>query len=135
MREGAQRAMRMALDDAALRPAEVDYVNAHATSTVDGDATEAQAIVGLLGRDVPVSSTKSLTGHECWMAGASELVYSILMAQGGFIAPNLNYCEADPRCDGLNVVGQTTAKRLRTVLSNSFGFGGTCAAVVLDFAD
>ena len=87
----------------------------------------------VFGTAVPVSSTKSMTGHECWMAGASELVYSILMAEGGFIAPNLNFEEADPDCAGVNVVRNTQAAKLRYILSNSFGFGGTNAAIVLDF--
>ena len=78
-----------------------------------------------------VSSTKSMTGHECWMAGASEIVYSILMMQGGFIAPNINFEHSDEYSEGLNIVNKTTDKALNIVLSNSFGFGGTNSALII----
>ncbi|MEK7722661.1 MAG: beta-ketoacyl-[acyl-carrier-protein] synthase family protein, partial [Elusimicrobiota bacterium] len=131
--EGSERAVRRALADAGIIPEMVDYINAHATSTPIGDAAEAKMIGRVFGTAVPVSSTKSMTGHECWMAGASELIYCILMAEGGFIAPNLNVEEADPECAGINVVRGTQPGKLRYILSNSFGFGGTNAAIVLDF--
>jgi 3-oxoacyl-[acyl-carrier-protein] synthase-1 len=131
--EGARRTLRLALADAGIGPDDVDYVNAHATSTERGDAVEGQAIADVLGTEVPVSSTKSMTGHECWMSGASELVYCILMAEGGFMAPNRNYGEADPDCGGINVVRSTLERDIRTCLSNSFGFGGTNACLVLAF--
>jgi 3-oxoacyl-[acyl-carrier-protein] synthase I len=131
--DGAQRAITNALADAGITPEQIDYVNAHATSTPRGDLVEAQAIAKVFGTQVPVSSTKSMTGHECWMGGASELIYCILMAGGGFIAPNINYRDPDPQCPGINIVAQTLEKRLRLILSNSFGFGGTNAAIVLDF--
>lgn len=131
--EGSERAVRQALADAGIGPEKIDYINAHATSTPIGDAAEASMISRVFGGQVPVSSTKSMTGHECWMAGASELIYCILMAEGGFIAPNLNFEEADPGCAGINVVRETREGKLRYVLSNSFGFGGTNAAVILNF--
>ena len=130
--EGSERAVRQALDDAEITPEMIDYINAHATSTPIGDAAEAKMISRVFGTTVPVSSTKSITGHECWMAGASELIYSILMAEGGFIAPNINFEEADPECAGINIVRETLPKKLRYIISNSFGFGGTNAAIILD---
>jgi 3-oxoacyl-[acyl-carrier-protein] synthase-1 len=131
--DGSERAVRHALDDAGLAPGEIGYINAHATSTPVGDAIEAQMIGRLFGTSVPVSSTKSMTGHECWMSGASEIIYCILMAEGGFFAPNINFEEADPNCAGIDVVRETRPGKARYVLSNSFGFGGTNAAIVLDF--
>ena len=131
--EGAARAMRMALGDAGVAPDEIDYINAHATSTIGGDFAEAQAIAGLFGSSVPVSSTKSMTGHECWMAGASEVLYTALMGRDGFLAPNVNFSRLSHGCPMLHIVRETTAARLRLALSNSFGFGGTNAALVLDF--
>lgn len=130
--EGSEKAMRMALDEAGLSPDRIDYVNAHATSTVQGDMYEAIAIDRLFGRySTPVSSTKGMTGHECWMAGASETVYSILMMRGGFIAPNINFTEPDEYSAPLNIVAETAKADIRCFLSNSFGFGGTNSALVV----
>ncbi len=129
--EGSVRAMQRALKDAGLQPSDIDYVNAHATSTIQGDAAEAEAIATLFGSHTPVSSTKSMTGHECWMSGASEAVYSILMMQNNFIAPNINFEKPDEASAKINIITQTTHKELNTVLSNSFGFGGTNSAIVL----
>jgi 3-oxoacyl-[acyl-carrier-protein] synthase-1 len=129
---GAFRCMELALERARLAPGEVEYVNAHATGTLQGDAAEARALVQLFGgTQAPVSSTKSLTGHECWMAGASELAYSILMMRDGFIAGTRNLSLPDEACEGLNLPRAALEQKPRTVLSNSFGFGGTNAAVVL----
>ncbi|MBA3708055.1 MAG: beta-ketoacyl-[acyl-carrier-protein] synthase family protein [Planctomycetes bacterium] len=134
---GAARAMRGALDAAGVKPSEIDYVNAHATGTEMGDAAEAEAIHAVFGEQgPPVSSTKSLTGHECWMAGASEALYSMLMMQGSFVAPNLNYENQDPKLPRININAKPRENvRLRTVLSNSFGFGGTNACLVLRAVD
>jgi len=132
---GAVRAMRMALNDARVTPGEVDYINAHATSTPVGDASEAEAIAEVFGTSVPVSSTKSMTGHECWMAGASEVVYTVLMAQGGFIAPNVNFTRFDDSTVPINVAARTEHRRIGVAVSNSFGFGGTNAVLVLDFRE
>jgi 3-oxoacyl-[acyl-carrier-protein] synthase-1 len=130
--EGCTLAMARALKDAGITPADVDYVNAHATSTPQGDACEAIALDRLFGQTRPfVSSTKSMTGHECWMAGASEALYSILMMQHSFIAPNINFETPDEYSARLNIASETTAKKLDTVLSNSFGFGGTNSALVI----
>ena len=93
--EGPAIAMQRALKNAQMKPCEVDYINAHATSTPIGDANEAKAIYQVFGSKIPVSSTKSMTGHECWMSGASEIIYSILMMKNGFIAPNINIEKLD----------------------------------------
>jgi len=129
---GSYIAMERALKDAALTPADIDYVNAHATSTQQGDAFEADALNQLFGEcRTPVSSTKSMTGHECWMAGSSEIVYSNLMMLNDFIAPNINFENPDEHSKNLNIIPVTTEKRIKTYLSNSFGFGGTNSALVV----
>lgn len=130
--DGPARAMKMALEQAKLNPSEIDYVNAHATSTVVGDANEALAISEVFGDNSPfVSSTKSMTGHECWMAGASEIVYSMLMMQNSFIAPNINLENVDEAASKLNLVNKTLSKKIDVFLSNSFGFGGTNSALII----
>jgi len=130
--EGPSKAMRKALAQAGVSPSEIDYVNAHATSTPLGDENEAKAIFEVFGENGPlVSSTKSMTGHECWMAGASEVVYSMLMMQHSFVAPNINLTEADEAAEKLNLVKTTVNKKIDVFLSNSFGFGGTNSALVV----
>lgn len=130
--EGSVVAMQRALADAAMKPSDIDYINAHATSTPQGDHYEALALSRLFGgSDTWVSSTKSMTGHECWMAGASEVVYSLLMMQHGFVAPNINLNEPDEAAATLRLARETVECEVRTVLSNSFGFGGTNSALVL----
>ncbi len=130
--EGSLLAMQRALADANMSADDIDYVNAHATSTKQGDEEEAIALSRLFGgKRAWVSSTKSMTGHECWMAGASEAVYSILMMQQGFIAPNINLEHIDPAAATLRIATHTVDTPIRTVLSNSFGFGGTNSAIVL----
>ncbi|RZJ76074.1 MAG: beta-ketoacyl-[acyl-carrier-protein] synthase family protein [Flavobacterium sp.] len=130
--EGPARAMKRALDQAGVKPEEIDYINAHATSTPVGDANEAKAIDEIFGESRPyVSSTKSMTGHECWMAGASEVIYSILMMQHSFIAPNINFENPDEDSAKLNLAGTTINKEINIFLSNSFGFGGTNSALII----
>lgn len=129
---GSMIAMERALKDANMKPSDIDYVNAHATSTPQGDAFEAIAIDKLFGIHKPeVSSTKSMTGHECWMAGTSEVIYSILMMQHGFVAPNINFETPDEFSKNLNIVDRTITKNINVFLSNSFGFGGTNSALVV----
>ena len=125
-------AMKRALDDAGLQPSDIDYVNAHATSTIAGDIEEAKALTRLFeGVKSPmISSTKSLTGHENWMAGASEAVYSILMMQNNFVAPNINLEHKIDEAKDLNIVTKTVYASINTVLSNSSGMGGTNSALV-----
>ena len=130
--DGCFRAMSRAMKEAGVQTEDIDYVNAHATSTPQGDMFEALALKRLFGpTQTPISSTKSMTGHECWMAGASEIVYSILMMQGGFIAPNINFEHPDEYSEGLHIINTTTNKELKTILSNSFGFGGTNSALII----
>jgi len=130
--DGPSRAMKMALDQAQFKPDMIDYVNAHATSTPVGDQNEAKAICEVFcGHRPLVSSTKSMTGHECWMAGASEIVYSMLMMEHSFIAPNINLDEKDADSEKLNLVTQTINKNIDVFLSNSFGFGGTNSAIIV----
>jgi 3-oxoacyl-[acyl-carrier-protein] synthase-1 len=130
--EGPATAMQRALDEAKLEASDIDYINAHATSTPVGDANEAKAIFEVFGQsNPPVSSTKSMTGHECWMAGASEVIYSILMMQHSFVAPNINLENADEDSAKLNLVTTTINKEINIFLSNSFGFGGTNSALIV----
>jgi 3-oxoacyl-[acyl-carrier-protein] synthase-1 len=130
--DGALRAMRDVLRQARRSAGEVEYVNAHATGTPVGDRVEGKSLLELFGpQGPPVSSTKSMTGHECWMAGASEVCYSLLMMRDGFVAPNINLDRLDPDLAGLDVVQTTREIRPRLVLSNSFGFGGTNASLLL----
>ena len=136
-------AMKRALEDAGLKPEDIDYVNAHGTSTIVGDAEEAKALTRLFAPPNPssgssetsasspfISSTKSMTGHENWMAGASEAVYSILMMQDGFVAPNINLEHKIDEAKDLNIVTETVYASIHTVLSNSSGMGGTNSALV-----
>jgi 3-oxoacyl-[acyl-carrier-protein] synthase II len=130
--EGAVRAMRLALTDAGLEPQDIQYINAHATSTM-ADAIETAAIRHLFGdaaARVPVSSTKSMTGHLLGAAGGVEAVFSILTMVHGMIPPTINYESPDPECDLDYVPNKARTQRVDTVLSNSFGFGGTNASLV-----
>ena len=130
--DGPSRAMIKAIKQAEIEPSDIAYVNAHATSTPVGDANEAKAIVNVFGENGPyVSSTKSMTGHECWMAGASEVIYSMLMMQHNFIAPNINLSKPDEAASKLNLVSKTIDKKFDVFLSNSFGFGGTNSALII----
>ena len=130
--DGPVRALSMALKDAGLQAKDIPYINAHATSTPAGDASEAKAIDQVFRANLPyVSSTKSMTGHECWMAGASEIVYSMIMMQNGFIAPNINFENPDEDSAKLNIVKSTINKDFEIFLSNSFGFGGTNSSLIV----
>lgn len=130
--EGCAIAMMRAMNDAGITPDDVDYINAHATSTPQGDMYEAKALSRLFGgKHALISSTKSMTGHECWMAGASEIVYSIIMMQHDFVAPNINLEQLDECAADLNFATATVDMKLNFVLSNSFGFGGTNSALII----
>lgn len=129
--EGPAQAMARALANASMQASQIDYINAHATSTPIGDANEAKAIHQIFGSQTPVSSTKSMTGHECWMAGASEIIYSVLMMQHDFIAPNINIERLDEDSQKLNIITHTQERPIKAFLSNSFGFGGTNSALVV----
>lgn len=131
---GLQRAMRKAIALARLQLGDIDYICAHATSTPAGDAAEARNIRAVFGTATPwVSSLKSMTGHELWMSGASQVVYSTIMAVEGFIAPNINFSEPDEDSARLNIVIETIPHPPEHVLCNSAGFGGTNACLVLSF--
>ncbi len=130
--DGPARSLEMALRDANVNPKDIDYLNAHATSTPVGDANEAQAIHKVFGDiKVPISSTKSMTGHEMWMGGASEIIYSLIMAHNSFIAPNINFENPDEYSEKLNIISETKEQKIDTFLSNSFGFGGTNSSLVV----
>jgi 3-oxoacyl-[acyl-carrier-protein] synthase-1 len=130
--DGPVRSLYKALKDAGMQAKEIDYINAHATSTPAGDSSEARAIHQVFGDHRPfVSSTKSMTGHECWMAGASEIVYSVLMMQNSFIAPNINFENPDEDSAKLNIVDGAVEKDIVVFLSNSFGFGGTNSSLII----
>lgn len=129
---GSVVAMTRALEAARMKEDDIDYINAHATSTHQGDMYEAMALNRMFqGKHALISSTKSMTGHECWMAGASEAVYSILMMQNNFVAPNINFKNADEHSEKMNLATATVETEVNTVLSNSFGFGGTNSALVI----
>jgi 3-oxoacyl-[acyl-carrier-protein] synthase-1 len=130
--EGSIRCMQLALKDAGLAADQVDYINAHATSTPVGDVAEAQAIARIFGNRPYVSSTKSMTGHELGAAGSNEIIYCLLMMEHNFIAPNINVEEIDPQCTGINLVAnQAREDRIDVAASNSFGFGGVNTCMVL----
>lgn len=130
--DGSVKAMTRAMEDAGVTADEIDYINAHATSTPQGDDYEAIALDRLFnGKKALISSTKSMTGHECWMAGASEAVYSVIMMQNGFVAPNINLDEPSEAARNLNIAKETIDMPIDIVLSNSFGFGGTNSALVI----
>jgi 3-oxoacyl-[acyl-carrier-protein] synthase-1 len=128
--EGGERAMRLAVST--LGDRKVNYINAHGTSTPVGDVTEIEAIRRVFGEDhPPVSATKSMTGHALGAAGVHEAIYSILMMQGGYIAPSINVRDLDPALRPEEIVTETRAAELDTIVSNSFGFGGTNASLAL----
>lgn len=129
--DGPALAMNRALQQSGLEAKDINYINAHATSTPIGDANEAKAIHEIFGSEVPVSSTKSMTGHECWMAGASEVIYSVLMMQNDFIAPNINLENPDEDAQKINLIAETKSQKIDVFLSNSFGFGGTNSALIV----
>ena len=136
--EGAARCMRLALKDAGLAPTDVDYINAHGTSTEYNDANETMAIKRVFGEQaakLAVSSTKSMTGHLLGAAGAVEGVFSALTLYHGLIPPTINYDNPDPQCDLDYVPNQARKADVKTVLSNSFGFGGTNACVIMRRAE
>jgi 3-oxoacyl-[acyl-carrier-protein] synthase I len=132
--DGLERAMRSCMKQAEIDPLNIDYICAHATSTPTGDSVEAESIHQVFKESTPpVSSVKSMTGHELWMSGAAQVVYSILMARNGFIAPNINFECPDETSSRLDIVTEVRQTRLSHVLCNSAGFGGTNACIALGF--
>lgn len=130
--DGPSRSLQMALKLAGVGLEEIGYINAHATSTPVGDRNEAKAIYNVFGDKCPlVTSTKGMTGHEMWMAGASEVIYSMIMMKNGFIAPNVNFENPDEDSAKLNIPTDRVEKQFDTFLSNSFGFGGTNSTLII----
>lgn len=130
--EGPVRSLEACLRNSGVSPKEIGYINAHATSTRIGDAREAQAIARVFGDwQVPVTSTKGQTGHEMWMAGASELIYSMLMMKNDFIAGNLNFENPDEETACIHVLPERKEVHFDMFLSNSFGFGGTNSTLIV----
>ena len=122
----------MSLKMAGMNPEKISYINAHATSTPAGDSKEAVAINQLFNRSRPfVSSTKSMTGHEMWMGGASEIIYSTLMMNNSFVAPNINFENPDETSVALNIANTRVDMEIDSFLSNSFGFGGTNSSLIV----
>jgi len=131
--DGAARCMRMAIKDAGLKPGDVDYINAHGTSTPLNDLTETIAIKTVFGdyaKKVPISATKSMTGHLLGAAGSTEAIFTLLSMRDGIMPPTINYEEADPQCDLDYVPNVARRKPFRIGMSNSFGFGGTNATLI-----
>jgi 3-oxoacyl-[acyl-carrier-protein] synthase II len=132
--DGAVRCMRMAIKDAGLKPEDVDHINAHGTSTPLNDLTETIAIKTVFGdhaKMIPISATKSMTGHLLGAAGSTEAIFTILAIRDGIVPPTINYEEPDPQCDLDYVPNVARRKPLRVAMSNAFGFGGTNATLVL----
>lgn len=131
--EGAARCMRMALRDAGEKPEEIDYINAHGTSTSLNDLTETEAIKTVFGEHahkVPISATKSMTGHLLGAAGSTEAIFTLLAIRDGILPPTINYEEPDPQCDLDYVPNVARRQPVAVAISNAFGFGGTNATLV-----
>jgi len=131
--DGAVRCMRMAIKDAGLKPEDVDHINAHGTSTPLNDLTETVAIKKVFGdyaKKIPISATKSMTGHLLGAAGSTEAIFTVLAIRDGIMPPTLNYEEPDPQCDLDYVPNVSRRKSLRIAMSNAFGFGGTNATLI-----
>ena len=129
--EGAVRCMRMALETVS---GDIDYINPHGTSTPVGDTKETAAIREVFGENIPkISSTKSMSGHSLGAAGVHELIYSLCMLEEDFIAPSINIDNLDPDCEGMPIVTELVENAgMQRFMSNSFGFGGTNASVVVE---
>lgn len=129
---GPARSLELCLNHGGISPQQIGYINAHATSTRIGDSREASAIAQIFGDcRVPVTSTKSQTGHEMWMAGASELIYSMLMMKNDFIAGNINFENPDEETARIHILPETREAHFDMFLSNSFGFGGTNSTLIV----
>jgi 3-oxoacyl-[acyl-carrier-protein] synthase II len=131
--DGAVRCMKMAIKDAGITPEDVEYINAHGTSTPLNDLTETVAIKKVFGghaKKVPISATKSMTGHLLGAAGSTEAIFTVLAIRDGIMPPTINYEEPDPQCDLDYVPNVARRKPLKTAMSNAFGFGGTNATLI-----
>ena len=131
--KGLQLSMIDCIKRSGVKLNDIDYICAHATSTPVGDIAEAQAINNVFGNNTPwISSTKSMTGHEMWMSGSAQIVYSILMGKNGFIAPNINFEKMDTKMPPLKIASETIDFKPKIVLTNSAGFGGTNACLMIE---
>jgi len=131
--EGAARCMRMAIKDAGLRPEDIEYINAHGTSTPLNDLTETRAIKTVFGeraKKIPVSGTKSMTGHLLGAAGSTEAIFTLLAMRDSILPPTINYEIPDPECDLDYVPNVARRQPLTVAMSNAFGFGGTNATLI-----
>jgi len=131
--DGAIRCMQMAIKDAGLRPEEIDHINAHGTSTSLNDAIETKAIKKVFGehaKKIPISATKSMTGHLLGAAGSTEAIFTVLAIRDGIFPPTINYEEPDPECDLDYVPNVARRQSIHIAMSNAFGFGGTNATLV-----
>ena len=132
--DGLSRAMQSALQQSDLATAKIDYLCAHATATPAGDAAEATNIRRVFGAQTPqISALKAMTGHELWMSGAAQVVYTTIMAQQGFTAASFNFSDPDEGTAGLNIIRKTIPSPPKNALCNSAGFGGTNSSLVLTF--
>ncbi len=129
--EGMQKTMELVLKDTGLAVKDIDYINAHATATETGDVAEADATSKVFGDKVPVSATKSFTGHTLGACGVHEVIYSLYMMEDNLIYPTLHLKNIDPRCAGINIISETTEKKLDTILSNNFAFGGINTSLII----
>ncbi|UJR84030.1 beta-ketoacyl-ACP synthase [Sandaracinus amylolyticus] len=129
--DGMRGAMELALSDSKAHPNDIDYVNAHGTGTEIGDIAETNATYSVFKRDVPISTMKSYTGHTLGACGAMEAVFCLQMMRDGFLAPNRNLDEIDPRCAKLGYLREVVQKRPRTIMTNNFAFGGVNTSLVL----
>lgn len=130
-KEGMEATMRGAMENAGLSINDIDYINAHATATETGDVAESQATKAVFGNKVPLSATKSYTGHTLGACGAHEAIYSLYMMEDNKIYPTINLKNIDPRCEGIDIVTELKDKQIDTVLSNNFAFGGINTSIIL----
>jgi 3-oxoacyl-[acyl-carrier-protein] synthase II len=130
-REGMVKTMVEALNNAGIKAGDVDYINAHATATQLGDIAEAGATSEVFGNKTPVSATKSFTGHTLGACGVHELIYSLLMLEDDTMYPTINLVEIDPECTGINIIRENTGKKLKTIITNNFAFGGINTSIIL----
>ena len=130
-KEGMVKTMKEALVNAKMNAEDIDYINAHATATELGDIAESQATMEVFGNEVPVGATKSFTGHTLGACGVHEFIYSLFMLKEDLIYPTINFNELDPRCEKIKIIKEITEKKLETIVSNNFAFGGINTSIII----
>jgi 3-oxoacyl-[acyl-carrier-protein] synthase II len=130
-REGMVATMKASLENAGIKPDNIDHINAHATATDTGDVAEANATNEVFGEKIPLTATKSFTGHTLGACGAHELIFSLFMMEDNQVYPTLHFNELDPRCNNINIATDIAEKELNTVITNNFAFGGINTSIVL----